>query len=123
MRNDEKHPSRMERSELVEAVLMLRYERRLLGVARMTLDLVAAGDVSRWEHLRPEAERVAQMIVDEIGHPVTDEPALGPPIRELIDQWRSDPGAFPDGASDVLERIYDLLYGLTRPNSSAVDYA
>jgi hypothetical protein len=59
----------------------LRYERHLLGVARMTLDLVAAGDPTRWDQARAEAGDVAQRIVDEIGHPVTDEPALGPELR------------------------------------------
>ena len=41
---------------------------RLLGPARMVLDRIAVayGD--------EEAERMAQRIVDVIGHPVTDEP-------------------------------------------------
>lgn len=64
----------------------LRYERRLLGAARMVLDLVAAGDPSRWEHARQGAADVAQRIVDEIGHPVTDEPALGPELRERVER-------------------------------------
>ena len=34
--------------------------------------------------MRAQAERIAQRIVDEIGHPVTDEPALGPEYREQI---------------------------------------
>jgi hypothetical protein len=66
---------------LLAAVRQLQYERRLLGVARMTLDLVAAGGPDRWEQARREAEDVAQRIVDEIGHPQTDEPALGPDLR------------------------------------------
>jgi hypothetical protein len=66
---------------LVEQRDQLRYERHLLGVARMTLDLVAAGDPTRWDHARAQAEDVAQRIHDEIGHPVTDEPALGPELR------------------------------------------
>lgn len=75
-------------------VEQLRYERRLLGVARMTLDLVAAGDPTRWDHARAQAEDVAQRIVDEIGHPVTDEPALGPELRaQLADaNERADQG-------------------------------
>lgn len=62
----------------------LRYERRLLGAARRILDLVATGEPERWDKMRAEAEDVAQRIVDEIGHPVTDEPALGPRYRETI---------------------------------------
>lgn len=65
-----------------EELEQLRYERRLLGAARMVLDLVAAGDASRWGQARREAGDLAQRIVDEIGHPVTDEPALGPEWRE-----------------------------------------
>jgi hypothetical protein len=64
----------------------LRYERQLLGFARMTLDLIAAGDSSRWDQVRAEAEDIAQRIVDEIGHPVTDEPALGPSFRATIER-------------------------------------
>jgi hypothetical protein len=67
----------------------LRYERRLLGSARMTLDLIAAGTPDRWDGLRAEAERTAQAIVDEIGHPVTDEPALGPTLREENDHLKA----------------------------------
>lgn len=67
----------------------LRYERRLLGVARRTLDLVAAGGPDRWDEMRNEAEDVAQRIVDEIGHPVTDEPALGPSYRDKLARIRA----------------------------------
>jgi hypothetical protein len=67
----------------------LRYERRLLGAARMTLDAVAErGPEWRspegWHHVRKEAAQVAQMIVDEIGRQATDEPALGPDMRTEI---------------------------------------
>lgn len=72
---------RAEVERLRAEVEQFRYERRLLGVARMTLDLVAAGDPTRWDHARTQAEDVAQRIVDEIGHPVTDEPALGADLR------------------------------------------
>jgi hypothetical protein len=64
----------------------LRYERRLLGFARMTLDLVAAGDPDRWKQARREAEDIAERIVDEVGHPATDEPALGPSFRAQLEQ-------------------------------------
>lgn len=79
---------RAERDALKAANEQLRYERRLLGWARMTLDLVAAGDPSRWEQARREAEDIAQRIVDEIGHAVTDEPALGPGFRAAIERTR-----------------------------------
>lgn len=73
-----------ERDELAVENEQLRYERHLLGVARMTLDLVAAGGPERWDEVRRQAEDVAQRIVDEIGHPVTDEPALGPSMRDRL---------------------------------------
>lgn len=108
-----KDPNRMERAELVAEIRQLRYERRLLGFARMTLDLVAAGDEKRRAQARSEAEDLAQRIVDEIGHPVTDEPALAPSVRALIAQWRTDPSAFPDGAASVLELIEETLGGVS----------
>ena len=64
----------------------LAYERRLLGTARVTLDLVAAGGPERWDEARKGAEDIAQRIVDEIGHPVTDEPALGPTYRAQLQE-------------------------------------
>lgn len=67
----------------------LRYEHRLLAAARMTLDLVAGADAPRWDEIRDAAEDVAQRIVDEIGHSVTDEPALGPSFREEIERLRA----------------------------------
>lgn len=70
--------------DLLAEVKQLTYERRLLGVARMTLDAVAARGPEWWNQVRAEAEDVAQRIVDEIGHPVTDEPALGPTYRRQI---------------------------------------
>lgn len=69
----------------------LRYERRLLGFARIVLDRVAHGNRADWfdsERISAEAEDIAQRIVDEIGHPVTDEPALGPSFRVEIDQLK-----------------------------------
>lgn len=79
-----------ERAEKAEAeVEQLRYERRLLGAARRVLDLVAVGDLSRQEQARREAEDLAQRIVDEIGHPATDEPALGPGYRAAIARVRA----------------------------------
>ncbi len=72
---------------LLAEVEQLRYERRLLGFARMVLDRQAEypnlHQVDR-DGLAAEAADVAQRIVDEIGHPVTDEPALGPSFRERI---------------------------------------
>lgn len=73
-----------------EELEQLRYERRLLGAARMVLDLIADGDPARWEHARQEAGDIAQRIVDEIGHPVTDEPALGPGYRATIERLQGD---------------------------------
>ena len=74
--------------ELEEQVRQLTYERRLLGSARMTLDLLNAGGIERWDCLRKEAGELAQQIVDEIGHPVTDEPALGPSLRAEVAELR-----------------------------------
>jgi chromosome segregation ATPase len=69
----------------------LAYERQLLGAARRVLDLAAArmglawaGDETRQEQTRAEAADIAQRITDEIGHPATDEPALGPELRAEI---------------------------------------
>jgi hypothetical protein len=84
----------------------LQYERRLLGFARLVLDRAAEYDdlnpVDR-ERLPAEAADIAQRIVDEIGHPVTDEPALGPSYREQIaaltaerDQARRDAASWED---------------------------
>lgn len=83
---------------LLAAVRQLRYERRLLGFARMTLDLVAAGGPDRREQARREAEDIAQRIVDEIGHTVTDEDALGPSYREQI-------AALKTAARDLLDAL------------------
>jgi hypothetical protein len=107
----DKTPERMDRAELIAEVSRLRYERRLLGYARMVLDLVAACDESRWPQARTEAADLAQRIVDEIGHPVTDEPALAPPVRDLVARWRRDPTLWPGGAAAVLEDIEETLEG------------
>lgn len=75
-----------ERAEQAEAEQdQLAYERRLLTAARMVLDQVAAADPwEDWDGVRQGAQDVAQRIVDEIGHSVTDEPALGPSFRQQI---------------------------------------
>jgi hypothetical protein len=80
---------REERAQFDAWAEQLRYERRLLGSARMTLDLICDPENTHQSELqirllREEAGRTAQRIVDEIGHPVTDEPALGPEFRERI---------------------------------------
>lgn len=64
----------------------LRYERRLLGAARELLDRVATGGLRGWTEAHREAADLAQRIVDEIGHPATDEPALGPSCREQLEK-------------------------------------
>lgn len=51
----------------------------LLGHARRALDQVAAN--SDDAALREVAATIADRITDEIGHPQTDEPALGPDLR------------------------------------------
>lgn len=65
----------------------LLYERQLLSAARMVLDRVYMAET--WELAREEAGDFAQRIVDEIGHSVTDEPALGPSFREQIVRLRA----------------------------------
>jgi hypothetical protein len=80
---------REERAQFDAWAEQLRYERRLLGSARMTLDRICDPENTHQSDLeirllREEAGRTAQRIVDEIGHPVTDEPALGPEFRERI---------------------------------------
>jgi hypothetical protein len=71
---------------LIADVDQIRYERRLLGMARMVLDHVAEMEVvqNSDETVAARAADVAQRIVDEIGHPVTDEPALGESFRQQI---------------------------------------
>lgn len=80
----------LERDEARAEAEQLRYERRLLGFARRTLDLVVAGPQASddWDRARREAADIAQRIVDEIGHPATDEDALGPSFRRQIDAIR-----------------------------------
>jgi hypothetical protein len=75
---------------LLAELEQLRYERRLLGAARWILDLVAEGTPPQWDAIRASAADVAQRIVDEIGHPVTDEPALGPDMRKRIDELTAE---------------------------------
>lgn len=70
-----------ERDALAAQVEQLRYERQILGAARRLLDEIAVAGIGT---LRVQADVLAQRIVDEIGHPVTDEPALGPEYREQI---------------------------------------
>lgn len=76
------------RLEAEKEAKQLRYERQLLGLARLTLDKVAESSAISDRMLRAEAEYVAQRIVDEIGHPATDEPALGPSFHTEIKRLR-----------------------------------
>ncbi len=55
-------------------------QRRLLSISRMVFDRHAEGDTLS----RDDAADLAQRIVDEIGHSVTEEPALGPSFRVEI---------------------------------------
>lgn len=80
----DKPAEQMTAAELIAAVTQLRYERRLLGATRMVLDLIAAGSPDRWPQARAEAADLSQRIVDEIGHPTTDEPALGGYYRDVL---------------------------------------
>lgn len=99
----------------------LRYERRLLGVARMVLDRQAEypnlHQVDR-ERLAAEAAEIAQRIVDEIGHSVTDEPALGPHYREQIAALRAELAAARGEALDAVDTLATLdgADGAVAPN-------
>lgn len=88
----ERDEARAEAEGLKRERDQLLYERRLLGFARRTLDLVVAGPQASndWDRARREAADIAQRIVDEIGHPVTDEDALGPSFREQIAKLTED---------------------------------
>src|SRR3954468_10950177 len=55
-------------------------QRRLLAISRMVFDGIAEGR----PFTRDEAADLAQRIVDETGHSVPDEPALGPSFRVEI---------------------------------------
>lgn len=100
-----------------EELEQLRYERRLLGAARMVLDLVAAGDSSRWVQARREAEDLAQRIVDEIGHPATDEPALGPAWRERAEKAEEA----LDSSRAALDRVIALARSLAATDPATAD--
>lgn len=65
----------------------LRYERQLLGAARRLLDQLDDQPLSA--PMRKAAADLAQRIVDEIGHSVTDEPALGPSYRDKLARIRA----------------------------------
>lgn len=100
-----------------EELEQLRYERRLLGAARMVLDLVAAGDSSRWVQARGEAEALAQRIVDEVGHPATDEPALGPEWRERAESAEEA----LDSSRAAVDRVIALARSLTDTDPAMAD--
>jgi len=77
-------------SELRAEAEQLRYERQLLGHARRILDDVASESSAAFDRHRPAACDIAQRIVDEIGHPGTDEPALGPDMRSRIAELETE---------------------------------
>lgn len=89
-------------------VVELRYERNILGYTRIILDRAA-----EYENLSPvdkpilrrEAANLAQRIVDEIGHAVTDEPALGPELREEIARLTAQLAEVRTGKSRVGDGI------------------
>lgn len=60
-------------------------QRRLLSISRMVFDRHAEGDTLS----RDDAADLAQRIVDEIGHSVTEEPALGPSFRVEIAELKA----------------------------------
>lgn len=68
----------------------LRYERRLLGACRRHLDEIADPEGRYTAEAIRTAGDLAQRIVDEIGHPVTDEPALAPDFRDQIEKLKVD---------------------------------
>lgn len=70
--------------KLLAEVEQLKYERRLLGACRRHLDEIADPEGRYTVDAVKTAGDLAQRIVDEIGHSVTDEPALGPEFRERI---------------------------------------
>src|SRR5215207_306672 len=84
------HEARMraekERDEALAEVEQLRYERRLLGACRRHLDEIADPEGRYTVEAIRTAGDLAQRIVDEIGHSVTDEPALGPSFRYEIER-------------------------------------
>lgn len=75
---------------LTDELAQLRYERRLLGACRRHLDEIADPEGRYTADAIRTAGDLAQRIVDEIGHPVTDEPALGPEFRERIAELERD---------------------------------
>jgi hypothetical protein len=77
---------RAETAEALCAEQELSIEKlRLLAISRMVFDRIAEGEPLG----RDDAADLAQRIVDEIGHSVTDEPALGPSFRAEIEQLKA----------------------------------
>lgn len=109
------HPALLqpEAIELRNEVARLRIGWGLLGVARMVLDQVANGGMRGWVQAQRDAGALAQRIVDEIGHSVTDEPALGPEYRAEIRQLRAD---LAKARSDLAgwRAAYEVLSAKTR---------
>jgi len=66
---------------LLRLIRAMRPGYALLGHARRVLDDVAEYGTSAQ---RAAAENLSQRIVDEIGHPATDEPACGPELRDQV---------------------------------------
>lgn len=83
---EDDEPALMARIKKLEGdVEQLRYERRLLGFARRVLDMIADPECRYTrQEIEPGAADVAQRIVDEIGHPATEEDALGPSFRDQL---------------------------------------
>lgn len=71
-------------AELRDQIRQLTYERSLLTAARDVLDLVADLTMPVTDHTSARAGVIAERIADEIGHLFSDEPALGPDMRDQL---------------------------------------
>jgi hypothetical protein len=86
----------------------------LLGHARRALDKAADRENGCTPEARVAAADMAQRITDEIGHPATDEPALGPDLREENQRLAAKVERLKSGAVAALERGDKLAAALDR---------
>jgi len=94
-------------------------QRRLLAISRMVFDGIAEGR----PFTRDEAADLAQRIVDEIGHSVTDEPALGPSFRAEIERLRAEMALRAEADERMTELAADHVSEYAQRAADAEEWA